>query len=148
MKRTPLRRRTPLSRGSRLARAARTVVRLPEPGEAEWKRPRWGRCKVCNAHGRVVLHHLVSERKVRDATSLEQQAAGIAWDRRNAIPIGAPDVWRSGGETDCRCHRWHHDHFARIPFALVSAEAREFAVEILGEGPAVEYWRRHYEGAP
>lgn len=165
MKRSGLQRKQPLKRkpfsGSSLAgraiprkkpsalstQAARGVVRTLEPGEAEWKRKRWGHCDLCRTYGRVVFHHLVDEHRIRSVTSKEQQEAGIAWDARNALRVGAPLAF--GG--NCQCHASHHlpgTRDTRIRYEKVSPAAREFAVEVLGEGPAFEYFRRHYRGAP
>lgn len=146
-RKTPLTARSPLPRGKpapSLTKRARKVVRALEPGEAEWKRKRWGVCSLCQVYGRVVFHHIVDEGAIRAATTKEQQAAGIAWDPRNALRVGAPLAF--GG--NCQCHASHHlpgVRDSRIPFAKVSAVAREFAREILGEGPATEFFKRHYK---
>lgn len=145
-RKTPLAARSAPSRGKSAPsplKRARRVVRALEPGEAEWKRKRWGTCSLCDTYGRVVFHHIVDEGEIRAATTEAQQAAGVAWDMRNALRVGAPLAF--GG--NCQCHASHHlpgvcD--SRIPFEKVHAAARKFAREILGEGPATEYFRRHY----
>lgn len=162
MKRSSLKRKTPLGRkqfsGSTAAiprkkplkpstQATRRVVRALEPGEAEWKRKRWGRCSICQTYGRVIFHHILTEQEIRRATSEEQQAAGVVWDMRNALMVGAPVAFYG----NCQCHASHHlpgTRDTRISYTKVSFAAREFTLEILGNGPAVEYFRRHYREVP
>ena len=108
---------------------------------------RYGRCQVCSAYGPVVLHHLLKEQEVRRATSKEQQEVGIVWDLRNALLVGAP--YFRGGK--CRCHDRHTTPVKtedKIPYGLVSQDALEYAIEILGPGPAENYWKRYYRDAP
>ena len=141
-----MKRKTPLSRksfrtASPAAKRSRPSPiseepRTLEPGEAAWKKRRYGRCRACETYGRVVLHHIVDEREVR-------QAGGDPWDQANAMRLGAP--YAMGGR--CQCHASHHlpgVRDTRLSYALVPPAAREFAVRVLGEGPAEVYFRRHY----
>jgi hypothetical protein len=123
--------------------------RPPEPGEVDWKRPRpTGICAVCKRQGPVILHHLVDKNLLKRILTPEQRAAGLLWDQRNALMIGAPMPW--GGK--CRCHDRHTNPGSRaddrLDFKHVTAAAQQFAIEVLGEGPAINYWRRNYRNAP
>lgn len=141
-RKAPLARKSPLaaSPGRSLARSptkvARAVSRALEPGEAEWKRKRSGSCAVCGEYGRIVWHHVVDKQTLG---KLEKPL----YDPRNALVVGAPVPW--GGR--CRCHDDHTFRGIqdkRIPHEKIPSAAREFAVEALGEGPAYEYFQRHY----
>ena len=157
LKRTPLARNAPPRSTSRpvqpveqpgkaLARAGQAprqtaARRRPlEPGEAAWKRKRYGRCAVCGTYGRVIRHHLLIEQEIRREATAEQLAAGAAWDPRNALAVGAP--MPLGGR--CTCHADHHSAKRRIPYARIPAEAKEFAVEILGHAKAYAWYQRYY----
>lgn len=154
MKRSPLNRKTPLKQGKALAQRsemrpsgkplARAKRRPLEPGEAEWKRERYGKCKRCGEYGPLVLHHVLLEQIVRRCATPEQIRAGICWDQRNALAIGAPMAWNGV----CICHAAHHNpgtrDDARIPLAKVPTAALEFASELLGPEAAGLYFERRY----
>lgn len=112
------------------------AVAKSEPGRDEWKQARNGRCSVCGMYQRVILHHVVPERLVRDE-------GGDPWDQRNAMVLGAPIPW--GGR--CSCHSAHHLYGVRdtrIPMSNVPQEAQDFARELLGEERADLFFARHY----
>lgn len=47
----------------------------------------------------------------------------------------------------CRHHQYGVSD-TRISWAKVPDTAKQFAIEVLGEGPARMYWRRYYRDAP
>jgi hypothetical protein len=161
MKRTPLNRKKPLQAKGTLRRATglsagkkplgrgkplrsgraaveRLILRQAEPGRDVWKAKRYGRCAACLRYGRLIRHHVLLEQAVRHHTGADP------WDLRNALDLGA----------DCRCHANHHQAFdgagndLRLPFRLVPPAAIAFAVETIGEGPALNYFQRRYRGTP
>jgi hypothetical protein len=166
-RRTPLQSRKPLNRGasgptrsapaqkpptrgkplgttSGPLRAARKRRAL-EPGEAAWKRRRHGTCRACRRYGRLALHHITSEAKIREVASPEQIAAGICWDQANALPLGAPAAF--GGNPDCQCHAGGHlpgVNDTRLQMSLIPGAAVGFAVDLLGGERAYDYFARHY----
>lgn len=159
LKRTPLARRTPLRNtplerssaplkpskplGGGLARKGK--ARPLEPGEAAWKRKRYGRCAACNRYGRIVLHHVVRESDIRAMASPQAVAEGICWRMENALGLGAP--YAMGGNPDCQCHAQHHMRGIsdrRLPLSLIPASARTFAVELMGHEAAWAYLEAHY----
>lgn len=127
MKRSRLMRRTPL-------RARRKRVD-PDAARWAWKTPRKGACAVCGAQGLIFRHHVIYEQAIRRAGRPE-----LAWDQRNALDIGAPET--------CTCHHDQHWAVRRIPRSLVSVDAREFAIEVLGYEPALLYFLRFYGADP
>lgn len=142
-------RKTPLERSSSPSRSAGGLgwgnpqphSKGPvEPGETVWKRKRYGRCAACGVYGRVIWHHVLTEQMIVREASPEQLAAGARFDPRNALPLGAPGPW--GGR--CDCHAAHHAASRRLPLRLVSADARRFAAEILGEERAADWFARFY----
>jgi hypothetical protein len=49
------------------------------------------------------------------------------------------------------CHLGHTQYGVndtRISYGKVPEAAKRFAIEVLGEGPATNYWRRYYRDAP
>lgn len=134
MKRGGTLKRSPLRRSSGLRTRPRPPAR--EEGQAEWKTPRWGFCAVCGAEGLIVRHHILTERRVRDAGRPD-----LAYDQRNALDVGAQGT--------CVCHGAHHAAIKdgrpfRIPLPLISLAAMEFASEVLGEDGALMYFVRFY----
>lgn len=118
MRRSPLRDRT----------AERQAVKLNEPGRAEWKRAHWGPCAACGGVGPLVRHHVVYEQHVRAIDPSR------AWDLDNALSLGQ----------FCRCHARQHAGSHRLAASILPAAAVEFAVEMLGDGPAALYVARYY----
>lgn len=155
MERKPLPRKTPPKpvsgllrplkpRGKGLAQGRRS--RPLEPGEREWKRDRSGVCAACGRRGKIKLHHVVRERDVRLLASPEQIRAGIVYDLRNAIGLGAP--YAMGGSPECQCHANHHARGIsdrRLSISLVPESARQFAIELMGIEAAWAYLERHYK---
>lgn len=45
-----------------------------------------------------------------------------------------------------RCHERHHCRVAVLPLAVLPDSVFEFALELMGAGPAYEYLRRRYQG--
>lgn len=130
--------RPPKPNGQRLSQGKK--LQALGPGETVWKRKRYGRCAACGAYGRVIWHHVLTEQMIVREASPEQLAAGARFDPRNALPLGAPGPW--GGR--CDCHAAHHAASRRLPLRLVSADARRFAAEILGEERAADWFARFY----
>lgn len=152
MKRSILNRRTELRRGTELARGAgltrttglkrsstlahtsrlltRQRVLVDEAGRLAFKTIGSGRCAGCQKLGIVRRHHLITENHVR-------RAGGNPWDQRNAIWIGIEGL-------TCDCHEHHHNASHRLPVTVVTAAAREFAVELLGADAAAAYFARYY----
>lgn len=153
MKRTPLQRKTPLARTAKASpsrpRQSATGLKTTKAGkppaastpelraaEAHWKLRRTGRCSACGVQGPLIWHHIVYEQLVIKARRPEMR-----WDPRNALPLGAPVPW--GGR--CRCHDNHHaGGDGKLPFSLIKREALDFAYEVLGVGPAVNFFARRY----
>jgi hypothetical protein len=81
-------------------------------------------CGCGKRHG-LKLHHVVY-----------QQHIGVALrgDSRNMVPVAAG------------CHAKHHSRQAPYELRLLPDSAFEFALEVLGPGPAYEYLRRRYAG--
>lgn len=100
-----------------------------EPGYREWKKPTFGACSVCGATGRLERHHVIALQHCR-------MLGAPLFDLRDSMLLGA----------HCRCHRDQTSAAARIPLSKVPPEAREFAVELLGEPAAEEYLARFYAG--
>jgi hypothetical protein len=96
--------------------------------------PRIGPCEVCGKRGRRQAHHVVREQDVKRA------APARRWDLMNRMLVGA------------FCCHYAHTQFGvndtRIPYAKVSESAKKFADEVLGEGAAINFWRRYYANAP
>lgn len=99
--------------------------------ERRWKEPRWGRCRVCGAWGRILRHHVVYRQHVR-------RAGGDEWALTNSLDVGALGV--------CDCHARHHSGAARIPVSVLPPQAVDFARRLLGEAAAEVYMRRYYGG--
>lgn len=76
-------------------------------------------------------HHVCYRQTVK-------REGGDQWDLRNALVVGV--------EMTCDCHSRQHTGSQRIPLPLVSNEAVEFAVELLGQFPAALYFASHYQG--
>lgn len=117
---------------------AQSKRRPPEPGEAEFKGVHPGVCAGCGHEGLMVRHHAVQEQVIR-------KAGGWPWDLRWGIDLGAP--YAMGGSLECTCHDGHHHpgvNDTRLPVSLVPPAALALAREVLGAGPAQEYFRRRY----
>lgn len=95
---------------------------------------RAGPCALCGKRGRLIGHHIVTRREV-------ERRGGDVWDVRNCMWLGAP--YAQGGR--CHCHANHHAAHRRIPLALVSDDAVDFAVALLGYDRAVLYFARYYD---
>lgn len=138
MKRSPLKRTATLSR-SPLARKrplrSRVKARTPETGEAAFKLVQRGHCSICGKWGWVRRHHVLTESKVR-------QEGADPWALRNAIIIGVGG--EGGARYTCDCHANHHAASRKIPIELVPEDALAFAVDVLGEARAADYFRRRY----
>jgi 5-methylcytosine-specific restriction endonuclease McrA len=107
-------------------------MRDEEAGRTAWKEPVKGRCEGCGRRGRLVRHHVVYEQHVR-------AERGDPWELSNAMLLGV----------FCDCHRKHHESGpARrpLPLAKVPDAALVFAVDLMGEDRAAEYFRRYYGG--
>jgi hypothetical protein len=123
-------------RSSRAAnrRISRERARRAEPGYAEWHAPIRGECAVCKKPGPLERHHAVQESYIR-------RHGGDPWDLRWSLELGKR----------CRCHGGHHVfgvRDARLDFKHVPAEAVSLAREVMGEGPAEIYFKRHYKNVP
>ena len=129
----------PTPRPARTLRGARpgkpTPRREPSgtgPDMTAWfDHPQSGRCEACGQPGRLIAHHVVLAQKLTP----EQRG-----DTRNRMLLGRY----------CDCHEMHHSHGTdrRIAYFKVSDAAVQFAVEVLGAGPAAFYFYRRYQGAP
>ena len=126
MKRSRLLRRTPL-------RSRRRPTR-PRPGEdylarAAWKEPRSGFC-TCGC-GRFSMH--LERHHVVEAQRIKQEGRwDLLWRLDNSMLLHPT------------CHARHTAAFRRIRIEYVPAPALQFALELLGEGPAAAYIERHY----
>lgn len=121
MRRTPLRDRS---------RERQAVIRN-EPGRAEWKRQHQGCCSACGfGPDDLERHHIVTEQRLRQ----EGYSGAVVWDLRNALEVGR---W-------CKCHGRHTSGAHRFARSIIPPAAVEFAIEVLGEYPADEYFRRYY----
>jgi hypothetical protein len=98
-----------------------------EAGRSVWKMERTGTCAICGRRGRVLRHHIVYEQHVR-------REGGDPWDLANALDVGAR----------CLCHAKHHSGAERISLQLIPEVAMAFAVDLMGEDRAVDYFRRYY----
>lgn len=138
----PLRPPKPPARRSSQPKRARPQ----EPGEQEWKRDRNGVCAACGRRGKIRLHHVVREQDIRQLASQAQVEAGIVYDLRNALGLGAP--YAMGGNPSCQCHANHHARGIsdrRLSISLVPESARQFAIELMGIEGAWTYLERHYK---
>lgn len=83
---------------------------------------------ICGCGKRAVhRHHAIYRQHLR-------QHGGDENDRRNLVPMAH------------RCHGTHHSGAWRLPLAVLPDSVYEFALELLGPGPAFEYLRRRYQG--
>lgn len=133
-----LTRRTPLKRHTQLRTLAlrkhadsyRQRTKPIDPAEAEWKRPRYGRCQNCQLiddrplHG----HHVVARQALARAELPE-------FDPRDRMDL---------------CERCHMNHEfgqvnRKIKVERVPVLALQFALEVFGEGGAAAYIERHYD---
>lgn len=122
LQRSELKRKTPL-------RAKRHHLKLvDDPAREAWKSPVAGVCGCgCGTWAaRLERHHVLQEQYVK-------RADGPLHDLRNSILL-APD-----------CHRRHTDHFQKLPFSCLSPESVWFAIDLLGIGPATNYFVRMYD---
>lgn len=82
-------------------------------------------CVVCGR--RAQRHHIITARHVIDA-------GGHVWDVRNRLGV-------------CTAHHYaHHNRTAPLPLVKLPDSVFEFAVEVLGHGPAYNALRRDYTG--
>lgn len=97
-----------------------------------WREARRDRCEVCGSYGQYLTqHHVVYQQHVRDA-------GGDLWDVRNSLTLC--DGMHG-------CHGRHHNRMRPVRLTVLPDVAFEFAVELLGTGPAYEYLRRRYLGS-
>ena len=75
--------------------------------------------------GLLALHHVVYRQHVR-------AEGGDQWDPANAMTLCTA------------CHLGHHQRNRILPANYLPKSALRFAVELLGEGAAFEYFRRRY----
>ena len=80
-------------------------------------------CVLCGRRA-VHMHHCV----------YEQHCRGHEKDERNLVPVCQ------------RCHERHHQRVLVFSLGLLPDSVFEFAEEVLGWGPAYEYFRRYYRG--
>lgn len=118
-------RRTPLARSAPL-RARRKPAAVSEPGRKEWKRARAGWCDVCG-HFSLVLHghHVLYEQIVR-------REGGDPWAAENRMDVCS------------LCHMNHHSGARKIALSKVPARAVAFAVALVGEYRAADFFSRRY----
>ncbi len=93
--------------------------------------PRIGKCENCGRRGRRTAHHVVRQQDL----SLE-----LRDDVNNRMLLG----WYC-------CHYRHSNYGVedtRISYTKVPEAAKTFAHEALGEGPAMNFFRRYYRDAP
>lgn len=97
---------------------------------------RRGRCVCgCGARGRQ-QHHVVTRQELRRlARALGRSYAQLARDPRNL-------VWITNG-----CHAGHHAACPRLRLHMLPDSVFEFAVEVMGAGPAYAYLGRYYMGS-
>ena len=109
-------------------RHGRRVGDRDREGERRWYAALGTRCSHpdCASDAHLVLHHVTYRQAVR-------RASGDEWDPRNAMTL-------------CTSCHGHHQRGRVIPLTSLSAGALEFAVDLLGAGPAFEYLRRRYAG--
>lgn len=89
---------------------------------------------MCGKRTRRQAHHVVREQDVK------RSAPDRVYDTNNRMLVGAV----------C-CHYAHSSYGVRdtrIPYTKVPESAKVFAIEVLGKGPATNYWRRYYRDAP
>jgi hypothetical protein len=159
MKRTEMKRgdstlkRTPLARGTKRLRSKpqkRPLLNEREMSKA-WHRhacaqaPVVKRRKICPACGKPVTernpleaHHVTAQESIKryvkglglDAQEAAETLARLRWDLRNGLAI-------------CRaCHAAHTSGKRRLPLALVTMKARQFAHEIGLDHLLDRYYRR------
>lgn len=75
----------------------------------------------------VHLHHIVTRQELR-------RHGGDPKDERGLLPLCV------------RHHERHHSRFAPLPLWVLPDAAFEFAVEVMGAGPAHSYLARFYDG--
>lgn len=104
------------------------------------------RC-ICGCGRRSVnRHHCIYAQALRplsplggknyvDRAERSARQAELLKDPRNLVPV----AWQ--------CHQNHHAGSARFPLAVLPDSVYEFAVEVLGAGPAYEYLKAHYAGS-
>jgi hypothetical protein len=85
------------------------------------------RC-ICGCGGRAVhQHHVVTRQELR-------RHGGDPKDPRNLVPVALD------------CHGGHHSGAARLRLNRLPDSCFEYAVELMGPGPAYEYLGRFYRG--
>lgn len=123
--RKQLERKTPLKRSGPLKRRHLRVV--DDPAREIWKTPVGGICS-CGCYEwvpRLERHHVLLAQIVR-------REHGDEWSIANSMLV-AED-----------CHLAHHLAVRKIPLDQVPIAAVEFAVDLLGEARAIDYFRRRY----
>jgi hypothetical protein len=127
MKRSPLLRKSPLRSRRRPPRPAEDLV-----ARAAWKDPRHGWCECgCDPKAfaqHLERHHVVSQSKLKQIGRHDE-----LWNLANSMLLVK------------RHHAWHTDHFKLIRIEFVPVLALQFALEVLGEGPAAAYLESHYD---
>ncbi len=100
----------------------------------------------CGRKRGLQRHHAVYQQTIRRAVLAEHRAAGNAGpppitremallaDRRNIVMLGP------------KCHAAHHNRSQALPLRVLPDSVYEFAIELLGRGPAYEFLRRRYTG--
>jgi hypothetical protein len=94
-----------------------------------WASQRDVACVSCGAPDRLQLHHVVYAQEVR-------RRGGDAFDPRDSLTLCLP------------CHTRHHRLLKEqtVDLKVLRDVNYEFAVELMGLGPAYEYLRRRYCG--
>ena len=69
-----------------------------------------------------------------DGAEYHAERKRLIGDKRNLVSL----AWD--------CHLAHHNAKPRLPLAVLPDSCFEFALEVLGAGPAWSYMRRHYSG--
>ena len=119
-----MKRSVPLRRSAPLKTRRRPLV--DEPGRDAWNQRRSGWCETCGSFEyRLHGHHVVYEQIVR-------REGGDPWSPANRMDLCAS------------CHMAHHAAARKIPLSKVSDAALAFAVGLLGEHRAADFFRRRY----
>ena len=108
---------------------------VQRPGARAWHdHPTWGLCQGCGKRARLQAHHVLVESYV------EHAAPERVFDLANRILLGV-----------LCCHPDHHHpgcRDTRLEYEQVPKAAVAFAIEVIGAGPAIEFFRRRYRNAP
>lgn len=79
------------------------------------------------------MHHVVTQQEIKRHATPGQKSR-LLKDKRNLVPM------------DFHHHGAHHSGARRIWLADLPDSVFEFAVELMGAGPAYEYLARYYRG--